>query len=140
MSRRLEDLHPDVAVMARTLLAACEVDGIDLLCTCTWRSHEEQAALYAQGRTAPGKIVTNAKPGQSSHNHTAGGRPASLALDVVPLRNGKAVWNTTGADGQLWKRVGELGEQAGLAWAGRWTRFKEYPHFEHPRAPELRGA
>ena len=29
---------------------------------------DEQAKVYAQGRTAPGKIVTHAKPGHSNHN------------------------------------------------------------------------
>src|SRR5574343_1544593 len=36
--------------------------------TCVYRSNEEQDALYAQGRTTKGKIVTNAKAGQSKHN------------------------------------------------------------------------
>ncbi len=32
------------------------------------RSYEEQDALYAQGRTAPGNKVTNARGGYSNHN------------------------------------------------------------------------
>nr|WP_295770097.1 M15 family metallopeptidase [Rhodoferax sp.] len=32
------------------------------------RSCAEQDALYAQGRTAPGNKVTNAKSGDSNHN------------------------------------------------------------------------
>jgi peptidoglycan L-alanyl-D-glutamate endopeptidase CwlK len=94
------------------------------LVTSTYRSTAEQNALYAQGRTKPGKKVTNAKGGQSFHNHR-------LAYDVVPLRNGKPVWGTTGEDGKLWQRVGELGEAAGLEWAGRWTKFREFPHFQY---------
>lgn len=122
-SRRIEDLHPRVQAMARAHLAACDAAGIDLLITSTYRDDESQEALYAQGRTAPGRKVTNARAGQSFHNYR-------LAYDVVPLRNGKPVWGTTGADGELWTRVGELGEAAGLEWAGRWTRFREYPHFQ----------
>lgn len=34
-----------------------------------YRSFEEQDALYAQGRTTPGDIVTNAKGGESAHNY-----------------------------------------------------------------------
>lgn len=126
-SRKLEDLHPDVQSKARAFIAACDADGIDLLVTCTWRSDEEQAKLYAQGRTAPGKVVTNAKPGQSKHNGKQG---EARALDVVPLVNGKPVWGTAGEDGELWLRVGLHGEAAGLEWAGRWVRMKEYPHFQ----------
>lgn len=36
--------------------------------TCTHRTNREQEQLFAIGRTVPGKIVTNAKPGQSKHN------------------------------------------------------------------------
>ena len=35
---------------------------------CGTRTYKEQAAIFAQGRTRPGKIVTKAGPGQSYHN------------------------------------------------------------------------
>ncbi len=35
---------------------------------CGTRTYREQAAIFAQGRTRPGKIVTKAGPGQSYHN------------------------------------------------------------------------
>ena len=120
-SRKIEDLRPDVQVMCRALIAACAAEGIDLLVTSTYRDHESQNVLYAQGRTAPGKIVTNARGGQSFHNFR-------VAFDVVPVVGGKAVWN----DNKVWKRIGELGEGVGLAWAGRWVSFKEMAHFQAP--------
>jgi peptidoglycan L-alanyl-D-glutamate endopeptidase CwlK len=123
MSRKIEDLHPTVQDKCRAHMAACEEAGITLIVTSTYRSPEEQAVLYAQGRTAPGKIVTKAKPGQSMHNHR-------LAYDVVPLRNGKPVWGTSGEDGVLWQKVGALGVEQGLEWAGNWVKFKESAHFQ----------
>lgn len=135
-SRRIEDLHPTVAAMAFNLLSKCKQAGIDIIITSTYRDHESQAALYAQGRTAPGRKVTNARPGQSWHNWR-------LAFDVVPLRNGKPVWGTAGNgidndptdddrdDLELWQRVGAIGESVGLEWAGRWTSFREFPHFQY---------
>lgn len=126
-SRSLADLRHDVRMMAERHSHLCRVNGIDLLIYCTYRSNAEQAAEYAKGRTAPGKIVTYAKPGQSKHNNIdANGLPASLAYDAVPLVNGKPAWN----DAALLQRMGELGEQAGLEWAGRWRRFKETVHFQ----------
>ena len=126
-SRRIEDLHPAVAAKAREFLRLCERqwpgNEVDVIITSTMRSMAEQERLYAQGRTAPGKIVTKAKPGQSMHNY-------GLAFDVVPLRYGKPVWGTTGADGELWNRIGQIGESVGLEWAGRWQRFREFPHFQ----------
>lgn len=124
MGRSLEDLQPATRERARAMLAACKAAGLDVLVTCTLRTAHEQAELYAQGRTKPGPIVTWAKPGQSLHE-------TGRAFDVVPLRNGKCVWGTTGADGELWRQVGEIGERCGLEWAGRWpARIREFPHFQ----------
>lgn len=125
MSRKLEDLNPAVQLRARALLNAAKDAGIDLIITSTYRTAEQQAALYAQGRTKPGVIVTNARPGDSYHNW-------QCAFDVVPLRNGKPVWGTSGEDGALWRKIGELGESVGLEWAGRWTgKLREMAHFQY---------
>lgn len=129
-SRKLSDLHADVKPLAEEFLRRCEANNIDILITCTYRSPKEQNELYAQGRTKPGRIVTNAKAGQSNHNTEVNGTPASRAFDVVPLRDGKPVWGTKGDDLALWVKVGEIGESVGLNWAGRWKRFKEFPHLE----------
>lgn len=123
-SRNIDDLHPRVAEMCQRFMSRCAGEGIDLLITSTYRDNESQAALYAQGRTKPGRRVTNAKPGQSYHNYR-------VAFDVVPLRNGKPVWGASGADGELWQHLGRIGKAVGLEWAGDWQRFKEYPHFQY---------
>lgn len=122
-SRQVSALHPRVQDMCADFLSRCADAGIDILITSTYRDAESQAALYAQGRTAPGPRVTNARPGESWHNWR-------VAFDVVPLRNGKPVWGTSGADGVLWQQVGQLGEAVGLEWAGRWKTFKELAHFQ----------
>lgn len=122
-SRKLEDLNPVVEEKARDFLALCKAEGIEVIVTSTYRDAESQNALYAQGRTAPGKKVTNAKAGQSWHNWR-------VAFDVVPLRNGKPVWGTTGEDLKLWRRIGAIGKSCGLEWAGDWRTFREFPHFQ----------
>lgn len=119
-SRKIEDLHPRVAEMARKFVERCDVAGIDVIITSTYRDHESQAALYAQGRTAPGRKVTNAKPGQSWHNWR-------LAFDFCPIVNGKAAWD----DEKLFEVCGEIAEQIGLEWAGRWTSFRELAHCQY---------
>ena len=120
-SRKLEDLHPLVVEKAHQLIELARVDGIEILVTSTLRTFEEQAELFAIGRTKPGDIVTNAKAGESWHNF-------GLAFDVVPLVNGKAIW-----DSPFWNRIGELGKQTGLLWGGDFQSFKDKPHFEfHP--------
>jgi len=120
-SRSLNDLRPEIRHIVDGFLDACAGAGIDVLVTCTLRSNEEQAALYAKGRTEPGHRVTNAPPGRSAHNH-------GLAIDVVPMVNGKPDWN--GYD-PVWETIGKLGETAGLVWLGAPNSpFPEKPHFE----------
>jgi len=119
-SRSLDDLAPPVKQRAEAFIAAAKAKGIDLLVTSTYRDSESQTALYNQGRTTPGNVVTKAKAGQSWHNWRC-------ALDVVPLVNGKAIWD----DQAMWKQVGEIGKSCGLEWAGDWVTFKEFPHFQY---------
>jgi len=120
-SRSLDELLPVAKERVEQFLQLCKESDIDLLVTSTYRDHESQQALYEQGRTTAGKVVTNAKAGDSWHNWRC-------AVDVVPLINGKPNWD--GSD-PVWTKIGELGEQAGLEWAGRWKTFKELAHFQY---------
>jgi peptidoglycan L-alanyl-D-glutamate endopeptidase CwlK len=118
-------LHSKIQPLALDFLRRCREAQIDILVICTLRSLEEQATLYAQGRTAPGAKVTNAKPGTSAHNY-------GLALDVVPLVNGKPDWNFDPRNvSPIWAKVGELGQAAGLEWFGTpGSPFPEGCHFQ----------
>jgi len=120
-SRNLDDLLPIVQKKVKSFIDLCHTNGIDILVTSTYRDNESQNALYAQGRTTPGKKVTNAKAGESWHNYRC-------AIDVVPLRNGKPVWD---GNDPIWQKVGQYGREAGLEWAGDWKRFKELAHFQY---------
>lgn len=119
-SRSLDDLIPQAKERIEALIEKCKDVGIDLIVTSTYRDMESQQALYDQGRLTPGKIVTNAQPGHSFHNFRC-------AADVVPVVGGKAIWD----DGELWQRIGAIGEACGLEWAGRWYTFKELAHFQY---------
>lgn len=120
-SRSLDDLLPLVRQRVEAFIKAAKDSGIDLLVTSTYRDNESQNALYAQGRTTAGKIVTNAKAGESFHNYRC-------AVDVVPIVAGKPRWD---AKDEVWQTIGRLGKEAGLEWAGDWVKFKEYPHFQY---------
>lgn len=119
-SRLLTDLLPPVQALCQAFIDACAAQGIDVLITSTYRDHESQNALYAQGRTAPGAKVTNARGGESFHNWR-------VAFDFVPLVGGKARWD----DLLLFKRCGEIAESVGLEWAGRWVTFRELAHCQY---------
>lgn len=122
MSDLISLLDPDVQDLALELLQKAKQSQIVLKVTQTKRTLDEQAALYAQGRTAPGQIVTHAPPGYSWHNF---GR----AFDVAIVSYPGDLTPTNLYDGN-WNQVGDMGEQLGLVWGGRW-KFPDRPHFEH---------
>jgi len=129
-SRKIDDLANDIKPLALKWLTLCKLSGLDVLIICTYRSPEEQAILYAQGRTAQGKIVTWAKPGQSAHNLSINGRPAARAFDAVPLIMGKIDWSINTETMKVWLQMAEIAKICGLSWAGNWPAAKrEFPHF-----------
>jgi len=112
-------LHPKLRPIVPELITRCKAAGIDIIITQTLRTKDEQNALYAQGRTSPGSIVTNAKYPWSLHCW-------GVSVDFVPVVGGHAVWNNIG----LFERVGRIGEILGLEWGGRWTSIVDRPHFQ----------
>jgi peptidoglycan LD-endopeptidase CwlK len=119
-SRNIDDLLPEVKVMIQSFIDLCRKNGIDVIITSTYRDHASQTALYNQGRTTPGKKVTNAKAGESYHNYRC-------AADFAPIVNGKINWNDTA----LFTKCGKFAEQCGLEWAGNWKSFKELAHVQY---------
>lgn len=113
-------LNPIVAYNAGKLLKQCAAEGLNIRITQGLRTFAEQEALYNQGRTTAGQIVTNAKAGYSYHNY-------GLAFDFCLIVDGKAVWNETLP---AWKRIVTIAKELGFAWGGDWIGFKDYPHFE----------
>ncbi|MEK3853452.1 M15 family metallopeptidase [Cytobacillus sp. FSL H8-0458] len=119
-NNKLSGVHTSVKLKALELVEKAHSEGIYVLITQGLRSIEEQNGLYAQGRTKSGKIVTNARGGYSYHNF-------GLAFDFAILDTpSKVNWNVD----KRWRRVGEIGESLGLEWGGRWTSFRDYPHFQ----------
>lgn len=90
--------------------------------TCTHRTNEEQAALYAIGRTVQGKKVTNAKAGQSKHNLMP-----SQAFDIAFKNPGGSLnW-----DAKLFKKFADLiiSIEPTIVWGGDW-KMRDNPHFQ----------
>nr|WP_229522521.1 M15 family metallopeptidase [Paenibacillus monticola] len=122
-------LHPVVLTAATLLIERSYTRGVPILITQGLRTIVEQNALYAQGRTKPGSIVTNARGGESYHNY-------GLAVDfALLLPDGKSVSWDMNRDGNRdhtadWQEVVCQGKALGLEWGGDWTSFKDYSHFQ----------
>jgi peptidoglycan L-alanyl-D-glutamate endopeptidase CwlK len=119
-SRDIKELHPKAQDLCNQFIAKCKEAGISITITSTYRDNEKQTQLYNQGRTTPGKIVTNAKAGQSIHNYR-------LAFDFCPIVNGQAAWSDT----LLFITCGRIGKSLGLTWGGDFKSIKDMPHFEY---------
>ena len=133
-SRNLSDAHPILAQAYVASKAQFEVlfPEYRVLVTCTHRSNQEQADLYAIGRTKPGRKVTNAKPGQSKHNDLP-----SKAIDIAFQHRvtGKLSWNIG-----LFKKFYDLmkAHSPVIRWGahvtngGDFKTINDAPHYELP--------
>lgn len=116
---RADKLHPKIKDEVKALITQIEASwpaGRMIRITQGLRTIEEQNALYAQGRTKPGKIVTNARGGSSYHNY-------GLAVDLAIIQDGKVIW-TPSAD------IVAAFKKAGYTWGGDFKSIKDKPHFE----------
>jgi hypothetical protein len=116
--QRIATTHPLVRDTFTKFIDAAESElNITLRVTHALRTIAEQNALYAQGRTTSGKIVTNAKGGQSFHN-------VGTAIDVVQMVNGKPNWNFD------YSKLEKYSKPLGIEWGGRFKSIVDKPHFQ----------
>ena len=117
----------------------------------TWRSDKVQKAYFSQGRDdlsvvnlkrkeaglgaiSPAEntyIITKCDGVKFKSNHQLG-----KALDVVPVIDGKILWNTTSDRSRFyWIKLGDIGKKHGFKWGGDWDKSAsklgwDCPHFE----------
>ena len=117
-AQNIATLLPPVQPLAQSLIAAAATAGISIKIISGTRPYEEQDALYEQGRSKPGPIVTNARGGYSNHNF-------GVAFDIGVFEGGRYL-----DESPAYKAVGALGKQLGLEWGGDWKSIQDEPHFE----------
>ena len=129
--RDIKALHPRLQVKIDELKEKCSARGITIAISECVRSIAEQDALYAQGRTTPGNIVTNAKGSTYSSQHQWA-IAADFYLDMDVDGDGQkaddAFNNATG----LFEQVGAIALSIGLGWGGTWKSIKDLPHIYLP--------
>lgn len=128
-AKNVATLHNKVQQLFRNWIMECQIlakaHGYEYKAISGNRTWEEQAKIYAQGRTAPGKIVTNAKPGFSNHNY-------GIAVDMGVFKDGKYLDGSKPSEAEAFHRkAATIAEKYGIEWGGSWKSFKDYPHFEY---------
>lgn len=118
-SNAISSLNPYVASLASKFLELNHANNLDVRISTAFRSWDEEDRLYAQGRTIPGDIVTNARGGDSYHNW-------GLAFDAEPFENGKI-----SNDMKKYLKMGKLGQKVGLEWGGTFKSIVDLPHFQY---------
>ncbi|SDJ23567.1 M15 family metallopeptidase [Salimicrobium halophilum] len=130
-TRNMQGVENRIAEWGQRIISQVYDEGIFAQVTGGYRSHEQQAYLYGQGRPGyqfngtkygrRGKVVTNAKPGQSIHNY-------GFAIDfcLVTDNGQQAVWKVN----EDWRRVASVAKGLGFTWGGNWNSFQDYPHLE----------
>lgn len=136
--RNIATLHPKAQEKARAFMAkavpAMQMLGYTVRIISGLRTYAEQEELYAQGRTKPGLIVTNARGGFSNHNF-------GIAFDVGIFNGAGAYIDDLVDRGQMKSAACEaaymtlvpIGESVGETPGARWKTFQDIPHYElHP--------
>lgn len=116
--KAIATLLPEVQPYARALVQKAAQHGITIKVIAGLRTYDEQDQLFAQGRTKPGRIVTNARAGFSNHNF-------GIAFDIGVFEGAKYL-----DESPKYKAVGALGMDLGLEWGGNWKTFVDEPHFQ----------
>lgn len=143
---RLAQLYPPFASMIRQVYTDLIGEQILTRVTQGLRSWNEQATIYAQGRTIPGPAckhdgvarpvgtcpdhpfgatVTNAAPGTSWHNF-------GLAVDLCPSTHGPGMpfdpdWNESHPS---WGRIVAVGQARGLVSGATFRTRPDEPHLQ----------
>jgi peptidoglycan L-alanyl-D-glutamate endopeptidase CwlK len=131
-------LHPAIRHIVVEGINAIEsvhlAPNICIRVTRGWATASEQNTLFAQGRTAPGRIVTNSRAFQSFHNY-------GLAFDFVLMydRDGNGTYETVSWDTKIdfdkngkgdWMCVVSDFKALGFVWGGDFRGIADSPHFE----------
>jgi len=117
-------VYPVLRVRVLTLITNLTNEELPFAAFMGIRTFTQQDVLWAQGRTTPGKIVTNAKGGESWHQF-------GLAVDLVEdgdISRTGIQWSWS--DNAAYLKIGTAARLIGLEWGGWWKAFVDYPHVQ----------
>ena len=134
---RLEGVHPKLSELFKRAI----VDSPhDFMVVQGLRTAEYQKELYSQGRTKPGKIVTNCDGKRAKSNHQIKADGYGHAVDIFPcgaIENGtyRKFTSAEGYDDKKLKLIADhilavaKSKKINIEWGGNW-KMHDTPHFE----------
>lgn len=124
---KLQGVHPRLVVAVHRILLSMGDLGFPMTVWSGVRTTAQQVALFEQGRTKPGKIVTYLDGVQKTSNHQVKADGLGYAVDMVFLVNGRPSWD----DAHPWALYGAMAKALGLTWGGEW-KMRDLAHIELP--------
>jgi hypothetical protein len=146
ISRNIVDCVPELQTIYLSFTIAMAEANLPFMLTRTRCTAQDQAELFAMGRTKPG-----AKCWCGGHQNKIGtckkhpfGLPVTWTLeskhiigkafDIALLKNGKPHWDVKISinpnDIPDYLEAARIGRSIGLIAGGLWVRKQDYPHFE----------
>ncbi len=123
-AERLSHVQPALREKVAAILLAMDALTFPMTVTDALRTTDEQIALFAKGRTAPGPRVTNADGVTTKSNHQSG-----RAVDCAFLDSkNQPTWDAA----YPWDTYGACAKAVGLRWGGDFVSIKDKPHVELP--------
>lgn len=114
-----DGLNPELIDRIAKVLQCMMILGHPMRICQGFRTLAQQQSLYAQGRTAPGKIVTHADGIINKSNHQGGKAVDCCFLGADPF-----------AETHPWRLYGEAVKAVGLTWGGDFSTLVDKPHAE----------
>lgn len=124
----ISTLLPKAQLAARQFLANAAKAPFAVKLLSGTRTYAEQNALFAQGRSAKGRIVTKARGGQSNHNF-------GIAFDVGIFVGGLYYEGRNAKEDKAYADLAAMTKAALpglLEWGGDWKSIKDMPHYQLP--------
>lgn len=133
-AKRLEGVHPTLIGVVMSILDAKDILGFPMFVTEGVRTAERQQSLFAQGRTTPGRIVTNADGVKKKSNHQVKADGFGHAVDLAYIDDPATPQQETYDPTRPWELMGLMAEKLGMRWGGRIvtnTLSGDRPHIEY---------
>jgi peptidoglycan L-alanyl-D-glutamate endopeptidase CwlK len=149
MSRKIEDLTPEAQALCYRFAGRMAEIGIPWMLTRTRSTANEQAALHAQGRLPLDAVnrlraIVKWQPIREKENFIVTWTMKSKhligeAFDIAILLDGVPTWepkvNVNKNDILDYVEAGQIGEEIGLVWGGRFKNRADAPHFQLKEVP-----